>query len=529
MSRMKLSAAVSACALVLVGCGGGGGDSGGGGNPGNGSTVVTRPDQSWLQVTPLSVDLVTYQGESRIFFLDAVASKPIERVVNAAIVDSKGVISTNVEIKSTSAYGYTAVLQTSSALAVGTHTTTLELRICEDDPRICKTPLSGSPWQVPLKVTVNAAASLSALRILPGVQNWGTFQGNAAHTGYIPASFDASKIARRWALPATTASDQVTPVVHENGRAFFIRGDRYVQSATVFAYSEDTGKELWRAPLNSLYRAAPPAAASGKLYVSASFYDGASMLVYDQASGTAKARVNTGEQLSTSQGPTAAGDSVYVTSGDSTASLSRFHGDTATETWRANIPGAFWWTPAVDGTYAYGYLNRSLYAVSLADGGTAFTIRDPDSQWAGAAGRTAALGQQRAFVVEDGRLMAFDLAARSRAWSVAADPASAVGVAKDIVYVFNPERTGLNAHSAATGALLWSSERFDSYLGDRSGSVVVTNNLVFASTDFATVAIDLASHRVVWKYPLGGAISISDRGVLYIAGTDGSVVAVNLQ
>jgi outer membrane protein assembly factor BamB len=60
--------------------------------------------------------------------------------------------------------------------------------------------------------------------------------------------------------------------------------------------------------------------------------------------------------------------------------------------------------------------------------------------------------------------------------------------------------------------------------------VIVTRNLAFVSSESRTVAIDLGTHKAVWSYPLGGDLSISSNGVLYILGTNGgALAAVNLQ
>ncbi len=36
----------------------------------------------------------------------------------------------------------------------------------------------------------------------------------------------------------------------------------------------------------------------------------------------------------------------------------------------------------------------------------------------------------------------------------------------------------------------------------------------------ATYALDIASHRLVWRYPAAGLLAMSASGVLYIAGSD---------
>jgi hypothetical protein len=60
------------------------------------------------------------------------------------------------------------------------------------------------------------------------------------------------------------------------------------------------------------------------------------------------------------------------------------------------------------------------------------------------------------------------------------------------------------------------------------GVPLVTNNLAFVSSMKFTYAIDLSTRKVVWTYPLGGMLALSNRGVLYIQAYN-QLVAINLQ
>jgi outer membrane protein assembly factor BamB len=64
-------------------------------------------------------------------------------------------------------------------------------------------------------------------------------------------------------------------------------------------------------------------------------------------------------------------------------------------------------------------------------------------------------------------------------------------------------------------------------------NVVVTNNLVFVSTNRAVYALDLATRKPVWQSPTPGHISISASRMLYIATgareSTGRVVAFRLR
>ncbi|GGY40381.1 outer membrane protein assembly factor BamB family protein [Pseudoduganella albidiflava] len=515
------------CALALAACGGGGGGGGTSTTPTTPTTPpVVKPDQSWLTLTPSSVDVTTFVGEAATVSITAKSSKTFAKPVNIGIIDATGVFSTDVKITTLSDLEYRADLQTSTVLPVGVRTATLELRLCEDDPKVCKSPLSGSPWLIPVKVDVQPDTNPTPLSYLPNVANWGTYQGNASHTGYVPATFDASKFTRRWVLPVSNTSGENVPVTHDNGRTFAVFSGRFAASSILVAVSEDTGKELWRMDFGAVHRVNPPAAAHGKVYLATSGHGDTFFWVFDQETGKLLSKTSMDSQWERYLAPTVYGDAVYTNSGYY-GGMTKFSTTTFEKAWFAGLPQYDGWTPAVDASHAYTYVNGTLYALATADGSTAFTIADPDNQWSGYDGTTLALsGSGMAYAVNGGRLLGFDLAGRKIAWKANGTAVGMPAFAKDVVYVLNARGTVVEAHAAATGALQWTSESLGT--GPYT-QLVVTDNLVFVGSAERTVAIDLATQRKVWEYPFGGDLSISNRGVLYIAGQKGKVVAINLR
>lgn len=155
MKEMKHTLAAGLCLLALSACGGGGGDDNG---SGTGTPVtqppVTQPNQAWLSITPSAPVVTASAGQSQAFTITATSSKIIDRVFNIAIVDTQGVLTTDTRIVANSSMSYTATLHTSPTLKVGEYSSNLELRLCYDDPTVCRSPVDGSPWKIPLKVTV---------------------------------------------------------------------------------------------------------------------------------------------------------------------------------------------------------------------------------------------------------------------------------------------------------------------------------------------------------------------------------------
>jgi hypothetical protein len=58
--------------------------------------------------------------------------------------------------------------------------------------------------------------------------------------------------------------------------------------------------------------------------------------------------------------------------------------------------------------------------------------------------------------------------------------------------------------------------------------VLLTNNMVFVSTNLATYGIDVNTHKTVWSYPQVGRLALSKIGILDIQGTN-VLLALNLK
>jgi len=57
--------------------------------------------------------------------------------------------------------------------------------------------------------------------------------------------------------------------------------------------------------------------------------------------------------------------------------------------------------------------------------------------------------------------------------------------------------------------------------------MIVTDNLIFVSTESVIYAVDLESQTAVWSYGAGGHLALSDDGVLFIATSEGILHAIS--
>ncbi len=492
------------------------------------SVNVLSPAQSQgrLALMPAALDLVTYQGEPLSFEIVAQfggASKPVQ----LAVVDNAGILTQGAAMSQDGSTIYRAQLSTSSILTVGVHSASLEVRACFDDPRECRSPVSGSPWRVPTQVTVKSGVNLTTLAAIPGAAPWSTYNGNAAQNAYVPASFDPANFVRRWNRPESTAVETSAPVV-DNGTVFLTRAGsdgRWELSAT----SEASGEVLWRYDLGAQATASSLAAANGRVFVTSNGVEGAYLWVLDQAGGRLADKIRRYAPYERHRAPTVVGDMVYL--GDSQG-MAKFDAATGTIAWenRSMRWASGFWTPAVDGSHAYAVLNDQLYALDTGDGSIGFNIQDAGLAYNDTAAKVFVLGDDMGIAKSRDRLLGFDLQSRTRKWVADTCTMGQPVLAHGTVYSLGESGLVLHARAAGTGILQWKSGwLFDNTSDANNAHLAVTSNLAFVSSAKGTRAVDLATQKIVWTYPFGGELAISDRGVLYIATSTGMLAAINLR
>jgi hypothetical protein len=162
-------------AALLAACGGGGGSPGAATTPAGASAGSTPPPLAstppatgagttpaptptpgggWLTLSPSPVSLTVNQGQSMAFNVTARSSQTVAETFSVGIYDTKGLVTSDVQVNAQSQLEYVATLHTSPTLAPGTYTTNLEVRLCLDSPLTCRSQLAGSPWYLPLTITV---------------------------------------------------------------------------------------------------------------------------------------------------------------------------------------------------------------------------------------------------------------------------------------------------------------------------------------------------------------------------------------
>lgn len=489
-------------------------------------TVPTTPTTPVPAPVSLQFDKTSYayaitQGEPESVTFSATASRNLQGEAQVGVFEKTGLLSSGGgTLVAGTNNSYSISLPLNASLAPGKYSSTLEVRVCQDDPSICSQPVSGSPWRLPLSLTVNATINLTTLSALPGVSGWSTHQGSAAHTGAVVATVNPANFTRRFNLP--TASLYAQTIAADGNAIYAVQGNSF-GSWSVQAISEDTGKELWNVNLGTLSRVNSPAAANGKVYVTSTGHGDSYLWIFDQKTGTLLAKQAMSSQWENYLAPTIFNGAVYSEYGYY-GGMAKYDGISATPQWTVGLAQVDGWTPAVDSQYAYAYLSGSFLALNSATGETAYTVVDPRANGYSGSSGSVVLGNGMAYAADGGRLSAFNLSTRAISWylqgnGVTGQPA----LGAKALYLLHANGTVLEARDPVSGTAQWVASLDGSY-----NRVIVTSNLAFVSNDSKTLAIDLATQKVVWTYPLGGTLAISNRGVLYIVAQQ-KIAAVNLQ
>ena len=518
--------------------------------------VAAVPAPVSLTPSPLTASFVA--GDAFPFRLNTVAT-PIQGAPSIAgfkAVDAAGTITPNVYFVNNNG-NWSLALTASSSLGAGHYTGTVQLQVCGDGA--CTAQVGGSPLLVPYDIQVTAKPSnggLTTLSAQAGVPAWEMFQGNASHTGSVPVTIDPAKLATRWLW---TAPAPPSTVAVANGILYVVsRSWLYAlrESDMSVVWSHDFSDTLTSSPFPvSLLAVNPPSVSGGVVYITTDAQQYSYMFAFAADSGNLLYQSQMGAQWEQYLAPTVYGGFVY-NDGGGYGGMFAFDATSGVQQFWSSLQQFDMWTPAVDANYAYAYIGgqtantrAQLNVLDRHTGALVTQILDNDYQWdgysmfgspvIGAPGRVLAVNTGNPSTNE---LIDFDVASRSIVWHVngpyRGNPAYHAGVFYALTappaFLGLSTPATLEARSETDGSLLWSwTAPAGNVISQRETDVLLTDNLVFVSTDSATYAIDLTTHHTAWTLPYPGHLAISDHGVLYLSLTDplipqsGWVAAIN--
>lgn len=354
---------------------------------------------------------------------------------------------------------------------------------------------------------------------------WPTYQANISHTGYVPQSLDTSTFSLRWQRSVTNGT-ALNPVAAGDGKVF-ISNYTYFNGASLFVYDAQTGTEQWSLNFGNIFSANPPAYANGNVYIQTGNHASDTYLrAYNATSGQLVFQTAHAAQWERYYAPTIAGDTVYV-DGGYYGGMYAFDAHDGSQRWFHPLQQYDQWTPAVDDNYAYAYVGEyspALYVLDRGTGTEVYNIPDLNFQWDGWSMNLAPVlgGANDVLAIHDGRLIRFDTANRKIAWELRRSFTGQPSVARGVIYAI--DAGALSARDQLTGALLWS---WGNPTDSLSGAMIVTDSHVLVSGQQATYAVDLQSHQSTWSYPATGYLALGEN-VLYIASGNGSLTAIDI-
>lgn len=462
----------------------------------------------------------------------------------ASASDGDSLIKEPVTVSSNGNGQYTFALDTQASKASGRYSGKLTIKLCSD--AACGTAQAVPSISVPYDILVHGSNNawpgdqLTALSAWNGVPDWTTFQGNNAHTGYVPVQIQPDQLQLRWKRGAVNTSNSgysasISPLVTANGR-FFASGDKKLT-----AYQESDGKAVWSYDTSGLTYPSvnPPAVDGGVVYMAAGQQQSTYMLGFDAADGSLRMKSAMSAQWESYLSPIVQGGTIYANAGPYGGMFAL--ATSGERLFFANLSQTSMWSPASDGRTIFAYTGDALTQFDPKTGAVLSSIHDSNfSNYVYQVGGAAVVGANGGVYaaayangyLNDGAignaLTRFDTAKGFLDWRVAGVYRVTPAYADGVLYAPNNNPYRLEARAEADGKLLWS------WIPPLSGEVtfhaspVVTKNLLFISTNLNTYALDLKSHKVVWSYPARGYLAISQNGILYIQSPD-ALVAVNLK
>jgi PQQ-like domain len=510
-------------------------------------TIIPPPPALTLSPSTLTGSFVAGSPFPFNIVVQATPSPDVSAPLYVTVNDTTGTFS------SSASFGYLnpntpyqlLQVQALSTLSAGNHSGNFSLNVCSDSA--CTKPVLGSPITVPFNITIAptpANAGLTPLVPWSGVPGWATYQGNTSHTGFVPVSLDPTMFAYRWVWQ--------TPSTASNAGALstltVAAGQVYVDSGSVlYALKEFDKSILWSHDFSNIiytqgFPAAlnPPAVSGASVYVATSAQTATYMFGLAANDGTQLFQTAFGAQWEHYLAPTIRNSVVY-TDGGEYGGMYAFDGTSGAQDFFASEQQYDEWTPAVDANYAYAYTGGFLTWVNNTTGVAVGTITDPTFQWAGYSIHGApVLGAANSVIMVNvgntnaNSLVDFNTSTSTVTWSSTGPYGGNPGYAGGVIYATNKTPMRLEAHAEADGALQWSwsppTSAETSYVGD----VLVTNNLVFLSTNTTIYAIDITTHKSVWSIPTSGFLALSENGVLYVvesvnSATTGKIYAINVK
>jgi outer membrane protein assembly factor BamB len=352
-------------------------------------------------------------------------------------------------------------------------------------------------------------------------QAWTTYQNNPSHTGYVPVVLDPTTFHLRW---QTSLNAPANPVTEGDGKVF-VSTIGYFGGQYLYTLNATDGSIVWSHDFGSVFSVNPPAYFDHKVYVQTGNHASDTYLrAFDANTGALVFQSAHAAQWERYFAPTIFDGIAYV-NGGYYGGMYAFNALDGQQLWFASLAQYDQWTPAVSADASYAYVGGTLSALDKATGTVLYSISDPGFSWSGWSMNLApVLGEKNdVLVINNGRLVRFDLVSRTIAYDIAGSFAGQPSVAKGVVYAVSSN--SLAARDESTGSLQWS--WIPATPDNLKGTMIVTDSHVLISGDANLYAVNLITHNTDWTYPVGGQLALAD-GVIYVADSAGTISAIDI-
>ena len=505
--------------------------------------LITPTQLPMLNVKVLSDSILRMVASGTSIVVDVLVQpvSTLDSTLYATATDKTGVFMPTVSVTANNDGTYKLVLTTSTMATTGYHTGTVTLSFFSDSA--CTIPQHLPTIAVSFDINVISSSSwlgnhLSPLNAWPGIPDWTMFQGNAAHTGYVPVIVNPNLFSTRWEMPLvmlyglTHWYDLIAAPVTSAGQFFVVGADK-----VLVARNEFDGSTVWQYDFKVLGFGAsvtPPAIADGIVYIVAGQMSSSFLFAFNANNGSLIFKVPMVFQWQDYLAPTIGTQGIYTNAAGGHLFAFDRNGH---QLFSIQVKSASLCTPAIDAAGVYTYAPGVLQMIDPQSGAVINTIIDPNyKDYGSIVGGSPVLGLAGSVFISDcknsgpngNNLTNFNLNKNAIAWQIPGAYPSTPAYADGILYTVNEKPLCLEARVESDGALMWS--WVPPLPGDVNfqSEVLLTKNMAFVSTNLVTYAIDITTHRAVWSYPLSGHLSLSQNGILYIQG-EKSLVAVNLK
>jgi outer membrane protein assembly factor BamB len=510
MTAMKTSSALMA--LMLAGCGG---DDGGSAAPP--STTTPTPATPTLGVTLSATTQTTAIGDdgagTPLGFTASVAGTTGGTVI-ADLQYDRARLALDGDVVRAGDGSYKVQFKPVSTLALGNYNGTVTFRLCRDTA--CATVYPGSTQTFGYNLTLQ-------------IGEWTTYQRNAAHTGYVHATFDPAAFVKAWEYAPATAT-RVSGIAAANGLAYVTTQERD-GTAVLHALATGSGDQRWSYAIGATTYFSTPAVGNGRVFVTTMTTSSNEnpVISVDAVTGDyAPPRAIFSSQWSSFLQPTPYKDGLYMSAGYYGSVVYGFDYTSRTG-WEAQIKGSIWdgETPAVDDDTVYYYSGNALEMIDRRTGEPKASLADPFFQNSfysyygapvlGTMGNVMAYSSQRSASTPS-ILVNWSTGTKTMVWRSASTYSTAPAVGGGRIYLSRANPGELNALDEATGRVLWG---WAPPLGEQMiGNTILTDTLVFVCTNKAIYAIPTqgSTHTPVWSAAGGGDMALTSDGTLIVTG-----------